>query len=69
MTTPLNGILSVILKSHSSVKISNLWKASQWLFTKSGEFAPGYHRGQLQLVIRAGDWNPGLPHSNPNSDQ
>ena len=44
MITPLNGLFSIILKSHpplSQLRILTGTRQTSWLFTKRGEFAPG----------------------------
>ena len=42
MITPLRGLFSVMLKSHSfQLRNQTGRKQTSWLFTKCGEFAPG----------------------------
>ena len=43
MITPLTGLFSIILKSHSplsQLRIPTGRRQTSWLFTKCGEFAP-----------------------------
>ena len=49
MTTPLKGLLRI--------PTSRRQTSCSWLFTK-------YHQGQIHSVVRVGDSNPDLPHSN-----
>ena len=60
MTTPLKGPFSVMLKSHSQLRIPTGRRQTSWLCTKHGEFVPGITEDKFHSVVRVEDLNPGL---------